>query len=65
MADMLAEAAAVDMEVRAINASRPDNADGYLYGCELTARGLREFSRDKPSLAEQTVLPGLWPLASP
>ena len=28
---------------------------------ELTARGLKSFSRNEPSLAETVVLPGLWP----
>jgi hypothetical protein len=61
MAEILAEAAAVDQEVRAINAERPDNETRYLYGVELTARGLRSFSQLEPSLAETTVLPGYWP----
>jgi hypothetical protein len=61
MAQILSEAAAVDQEVRAINAERPDGAQGYLYSVELTARGLKSFSRDEPSLAETVVLPGLWP----
>jgi hypothetical protein len=61
MAQVLAEAAAVDQEVRAINAERPDGTQGYLYSVELTARGLKSFSRDEPSLAETVILPGLWP----
>ena len=27
----------------------------------LTARGLKTFSRDEPSIAQTAVLPGLWP----
>ena len=61
IAGTFAEAAAVDQEVRAVNAAKPDSETRYLYGCELHSRGLKSFSRNEPSVAEAMVLPGLWP----
>lgn len=69
---LLQAAAAIDAEVKRLNARKPQGEHRHLRGPELTARDLREFTRDNPSIADRIQLPdwshsslNVWPEPRP